>query len=169
MTQSMPLSCCSSHHLSSIRAEVASAIVAASEAMPSKPVVASYLSRSGLEPALTRGRHDRSDVTLARVGRCCLGATRRVRAVACGAGRCRSRVSGIDRDRAEELVRDQSGWAGWSPPGRQRCSTASAFAALKRARNCPRDATPSITVSHDPVFGPVVSFGVSRRLHRSLR
>ncbi len=141
-------------------ADVASAIVAASAAAPTKPVVASYLSRSGLEPELTLG--DRVVPTYAwpesaavALGR--LAEYARWRATPAGLVR---ELPGIHRDSAEELVRANP--AGWLPPA-EVAALLGCFGircALDGSeRPAGRDTV--VTVSHDPVFGPVVTFGVS--------
>jgi acyl-CoA synthetase (NDP forming) len=141
-------------------AEVAAAIVAASASTPAKPVVASYLSRAGLEGDLTLGNRvvptfawpESAAVAVAR-----LADYARWRATPAGVVR---ELPSIDRVAADKLIRASP--AGWLAPAAVtellasfgiRCATA--------VLEVPGGRDTVITVSHDPVFGPVVAFGVS--------
>jgi acyl-CoA synthetase (NDP forming) len=128
--------------------------------MPSKPVVASYLSRSGLEPELTRGSRivpsyawpESAAVALGR-----LAEYARWRAAPAGVVR---QLSAIDRDRAEDLVRDSP--AGWLEPATATALLESfGIRCAEAGSELPDGRDTVVTVSHDLVFGPVVSFGVS--------
>jgi acyl-CoA synthetase (NDP forming)/RimJ/RimL family protein N-acetyltransferase len=140
-------------------AEVASAIVSASEATPSKPVIASYLSRSGLEPELTRGSRIVPSYAWPESGAVALGRVAeyaRWRAAPAGVVR---QLSAIDRDRAEHLVRISP--AGWLEPAMATALLESfGIRCAEAGSELPDGRDTVVTVSHDPVFGPVVSFGV---------
>jgi acyl-CoA synthetase (NDP forming) len=140
--------------------EVAAAIVEASEAVPGKPLLASYLSLGGVDAALTRGDlvvptfvwPESAAVALGRVAEYA-----RWRSAPAGVVRD---LPGIDRSRAEALLRN-------SPPGSLEPAQVTALLDCFGIRSAAdaaeiaegRDTV--ISVSHDPVFGPVISFGIA--------
>ena len=140
--------------------DVAAAIAEAAASVPGKPMLASYLSRGGVDAALTRGDlivptfvwPESAAVALGRVAEYA-----RWRAAPAGVVR---ELPGIDRARAESLLSENS--SGWLDVA-QATTLLDCFdirsAADGDAAAEGRDTV--VTVSHDPVFGPIVSFGVA--------
>ena len=128
--------------------------------MPGKSLLASYLSLGGIDAALTRGDRvvptfvwpESAAVALGRVAEYA-----RWRAAPAGVVRD---LPGIDRSRAEALLR--SGPPGSLEPA-QVTELLDCFGIRGTAATADiaegRDTV--ISVSHDPVFGPVISFGIA--------
>ncbi len=141
-------------------AEVAEAIVTAAGAAPAKPVVASYLSKGGVDEALTGG--DRTVPTYAwpesaaaALGR--LAEYARWRAAPAGVVR---EFADVDNDRAQSLIRSRP--PGWLDPVDVRTLLGSFGIPVSREGadvGSGRDTV--LTVTHDELFGPVISFGVA--------
>ena len=140
--------------------DVAAAIAEAAASVPGKPMLASYLSRGGVDAALTRGDlivptfvwPESAAVALGRVAEYA-----RWRAAPAGVVR---ELPGIDHARAECLIRENS--SGWLDVA-QATALLDCFGIRSAADGDEaaegRDTV--VTVSHDPVFGPIVSFGVA--------
>lgn len=140
--------------------EVAAAIAEASESFPEKPLLASYLSRGGVDAALTRGDRvvptfvwpESAAVALGRVAEYA-----RWRSQPAGVVR---ELPGIDRDRAEMLLRDRP--PGWMDQGQaQALLQCFGIRAAADGDELSGGRDSVVTVSHDVVFGPVVSFGIA--------
>jgi acyl-CoA synthetase (NDP forming)/RimJ/RimL family protein N-acetyltransferase len=140
--------------------EVAAAIVEAAESAPAKPLLASYLSRGGVDSELMRDElivptyvwPESAAIALGRVAEYA-----RWRSEPAGVVR---ELPDIDRGQAEALVRNES--PGWLDVSRVTallgCFGIRGVADGDQAAEG-RDTV--IAVSHDPVFGPIVSFGVA--------
>jgi acyl-CoA synthetase (NDP forming)/RimJ/RimL family protein N-acetyltransferase len=140
--------------------KVATAIAEAAESTPGKPLLASYLSRGGVDAALTRGDRivptfvwpESAAIALGRVAEYA-----RWRSEPAGVV---PELPGIDRTRAEFLMRGSP--RGWLDSDRVTALLACfGIRSVADGDETTEGRDTVITVSHEPVFGPVVSFGVA--------
>jgi acyl-CoA synthetase (NDP forming) len=140
--------------------DIAAAIVEAATSAPGKPLLASYLSRAGVDPVLTRD--DRIVPTFAwpESAAVALGRVANYARWRSAPGGVVRELPDIDRASAELLVREQ-------PPGQLDLGRATALLGCFGIPSATASDTAAegrdtvVTVSADPVFGPIVSFGVA--------
>jgi acyl-CoA synthetase (NDP forming) len=137
---------------------IAEAILDAASGAPGKPVVASYLGRSGVLPELTRDELVVPSFAFPESAAVVLGRAANHAAWRSLPAGITPRLPGVDPERARALLADRA--AGWLP--------AAAAAGLLdaygvRVSSAPGPAGPSafVGVINDPVFGPVITFGLT--------
>ncbi|WP_210593120.1 GNAT family N-acetyltransferase [Streptomyces sp. GESEQ-35] len=137
--------------------EVASAILDAAVAVPDKPVVASFLGDAGVADLLRRGELVVPTYTFPESAAASLGHAAAYQAWRSTPAGVVPDLTGVDADRARSLV---GGCGTGAVPARIAAELLDSYGiAVADVENRGPDAF--LSVSADPVFGPVVSFGLT--------
>ncbi|WP_328843771.1 bifunctional acetate--CoA ligase family protein/GNAT family N-acetyltransferase [Streptomyces sp. NBC_00258] len=138
--------------------EVAAAILDAAEAAPSKPVVASFLGGAGVADLLHRGELVVPTYAFPESAAASLGHAAAYQAWRSTPAGVIPDLAGVDTDRARSLV---AGCAPGPVPARTAAQLLDSYGIAVRDTEPGSGPDAFLSVGADPVFGPVVAFGLT--------